>query len=36
MKHYVVMCDCAVDSMGYDETPRYCSQTQSRRGANGT
>lgn len=20
MKHYVVMCDCAVDSMGYDET----------------
>lgn len=20
MTHYVVMCDCAVDSMGYDET----------------
>lgn len=20
MKHYVVMCDCTVDSMGYDET----------------
>ena len=20
MKHYVILCDCAVDNMGYDET----------------